>query len=182
MTIDFEEDAKALTVQDDKLSAVSELGRQAKMIENEIEDLEVTLKEKKDALRELLERRIPEACQEIGLSSFKLNDGSSVDIKPYYSASIPEDRRGEAYEWLRSNGHDDIIKNTVSVQFGRGEDENAGHLIDLIRSEGMLPEQATKIESMTLKGWVRTMIEKGNAFPMDLFGAHTGVKAVIKSK
>ena len=46
-----------------------------------------------------------------------------IEVKPFYSASIPKDRKGEAFEWLRIHGYDDIIKNQVSVQFGRGESD-----------------------------------------------------------
>jgi hypothetical protein len=182
MSIDFESDAQTFTVKNDTLSAVGELGKQARLIENEIEDLEETLKERKESLRELLEVRIPEACQEIGMLGFDLADGSSLEIKSYVSASIPKDRTGEALEWLRDNGFADIIKNTVSVQFGRGEDEQAGKLLEVVRAEGLIPEQATGVHPQTLKGWVREMVEKGVHFPMDLFGAYVGVKAVIKSK
>jgi len=60
---------------------------------------------------------------ELGMKSFKMADGSQIDIKPFYSASIKEEKRAQAYEWLREKGFDDIIKNTVSVRFGRGEDQ-----------------------------------------------------------
>jgi len=180
MTIDFESDAQAITVQDNSLAAISELGRQAILIEKDIEDLEATLAEKKEALRNLTDERIPDALKEIGMKSFEMADGSEIEIKPFYSASIPADRRGEAYEWLRAHGFDDIIKNTVSVQFGRGEDDAAGDLINVIRKQGLLPEQAEKIESQTLKAWVREMVEQGTEFPTELFGAYTGLKAKIK--
>jgi hypothetical protein len=180
MTIDFESDAQAITVKDNSLAAVSELGRQALLIEKDIEDLEATLAEKKEALRNLTDERIPDALREIGMKSFQMADGSEIEVKPFYSASIPADRRGEAYEWLRAHGFDDIIKNTVSVQFGRGEDDAAGDLINVIRKQGLLPEQAEKIESQTLKAWVREMVEQGTEFPTELFGAYTGLKAKIK--
>ena len=181
MTIDFEADALALTTGNDKLSSVSELARQAKEIQSHIEDLEVTLGEKKEALKDILENRIPDALHEIGMKGFDMKDGSSVEIKQFYSASIPADRKGEAYEWLRSNGYDDIIKNTVSVQFGRGEDDEAGKLIDVVRQQGLIPDQSEKIEPMTLKAFVREMTEKGVALPQDLFNPYIGWKASIKT-
>lgn len=180
MSIDFESDAQAIAVENNSLSAVAELGRQALLLEKDIEDLESTLAEKKEALRNLTDERIPDALKEIGMAKFSMIDGSEIEVKPFYSASIPVDRRGEAYEWLRAHGYDDIIKNTVSVQFGRGEDDAAGELINNIRKQGLLPEQAEKIESQTLKAWVREMVEKGTEFPTELFGAYTGFKAKIK--
>jgi uncharacterized small protein (DUF1192 family) len=180
MTIDFEKDAKALVVSNDTLTSVADLAKQALIIEDEITQLEETLAEKSKALRNLTDERIPEALREMGMSSFKMEDGSAIEVKPFYSASIPADRRGEAYEWLRAHGYDDIIKNTVSVQFGRGDDEAAGDLINIIRKQGLLPDQAEKIESQTLKAWVREMVEQGTEFPTELFGAFTGFKAKIK--
>lgn len=181
MTIDFEADALVLTTGNDSLSSVSELARQAKEIQQHMEDLEITLAEKREALKDILENRIPDALHEIGMKGFDMKDGSSVEIKQYYSASIPADRKGEAYEWLRSNGYDDIIKNIVSVQFGRGEDEEAGKLINVVREQGLIPDQSEKIEPMTLKAFVREMTEKGVALPQDLFNPYVGWKAVIKT-
>ena len=43
MTIDFEADALALTTGNDSLSSVSELARQAKEIQQHVEDLEIAL-------------------------------------------------------------------------------------------------------------------------------------------
>jgi len=34
---------------------------------------------------------------------------------------------------------------------------------------------------MTLKAWVKEQVERGNAFPAELFGAFIGQKATIKS-
>jgi hypothetical protein len=181
MSIDFETDAKALTVKPDSLVSISDLAREALRVEREIEDLEIVLKERKATLAEMLDFRLPEALREINMVKFEMTDGSLIEVKQFYSASIPADRRGEAYEWLRQHGYDDIIKNTVSVQFGRGEDQQAEKLLNLVREEGLIPDQAQKIEPMTLKAWVREMVEQGNEFPTELFGAYAGWKAKIKS-
>ena len=181
MSIDFEKDAEALTVKPDSLTGVGELAKEALRLEREIEDLESVVKERKAALNEMLEFRIPEALREINMVKFEMADGSLIEVKQFYAASIPADRKGEAYEWLRQHGYDDIIKNTVSVQFGRGEDKQAEGLLDLVRKEGLIPDQAEKVEPMTLKAWVREMVEQGNEFPTELFGAHVGWKAKLKS-
>ena len=181
MTIDFEKDAEALSIGTDPLTEIGELAKQALSIEREIADLEEGVKERKAVLTELTEHRIPEALREVNMTSFKMADGSSIEVKQFYNASIPADRKGEAYEWLRQHGYDDIIKNTVSVQFGRGEDDRAGEIIELMRKEGLIADQAEKIEPMTLKAFVREMVEQGTEFPSELFGAYVGWKAKIKS-
>jgi hypothetical protein len=181
MTDLFEKDAAAFSIADDALSGISALARRAKELEKELDDMEQSLKERKDQYRKLTEESIPEALATMGMKSFRMDDGSSIEIKPFYGASIPEGRRAEAYEWLRKRGFDDIIKNTVSVRFGRGEDELCARLVRLLRETGYPLEQTEKVEPMTLKAWVREQVERGNEFPQELFGAYIGQKAVIKS-
>lgn len=177
----FEQDAGALSVQDNDLKSIADLAKKAKSLSAEIEDVEAILKGMKEQHRKLSEESIPEALAELGMSSFQMEDGSSVTVKPYYNASIKEERRAEAFAWLRDNGYDDLIKNTVQVRFGKGEDELCASLLATLRSGGFIPEQAEKVEPMTLKAWVKEQVEGGKAFPSELFGAYIGKKAVIKS-
>jgi len=110
-----------------------------------------------------------------------MDDGSSIEIKPFYGASIKAERQAEAFAWLREHGYDDIIKNTVSVRFGKGEDELCARLLQNLKGTGFIPEQVQKVEPMTLKAWVKEQVEKGREFPTELFGAFIGKKAIIKS-
>jgi hypothetical protein len=110
-----------------------------------------------------------------------MEDGSSIEVKAFYSASITEARRAEAFQWLRENGYDDIIKNTISVRFGRGEEALCAQAVATLREGGYPVEQAEKVEPMTLKAWVKEQVEKGREFPSELFGAYIGQKATIKS-
>ena len=177
----FEQDAGALTVQNEDLQSVGELAKRAKQLEKEIEELEDSVKERKEQQRKLLEESIPGRLSELGLKSFKMLDGSQIDIKAFYTASIKEESRAKAYEWLRDNGFDDIIKNTVSVRFGRGEDQLCETLLNLLREQNYPVEQAQKIEPQTLKAWVREQVERGSEFPTELFGVYIGQRASIKS-
>jgi predicted O-methyltransferase YrrM len=177
----FEQESDALQVQDEQITGIAALARRAKSLEKEIEDSEETLKGLKDKYRKITEEAIPEALAELGMSSFRMEDGSSIDVKPFYSASITEARRAEAFQWLRDHGFDDIIKNTVSVRFGRGEDELCNRLLSTLGQQGFPAEQAEKVEASTLKAWVKERVVRGEEFPMELFGAYIGKKAVIKS-
>ena len=79
----FEQDAGALTIQDDQLAGIAGLAKRAKVLEKEIEELDSVLKERKDSMRKLLEETIPAALQELGMRSFKMADGSQIDISKY---------------------------------------------------------------------------------------------------
>jgi hypothetical protein len=177
----FENEANALKVEDDQISGIAALARRAKSLEKQISDAEDVLKGHKEQYRKLTEETIPEALSELGMTSFRMEDGSSIDIKSFYSASISEARRAEAFQWLRDHGFDDIIKNTVSVRFGRGEDELCNRLLGMLGQQGFPAEQSEKIEPSTLKAWVKERVTRGEQFPMELFGAYIGKKASIKS-
>lgn len=177
----FENDAGALKVSDDQVTGIAALARRAKTLEKEISEIEETLNERAEQYRKLTEQTIPEAMAETGMKKFVMEDGSMIDIKPYYGASIPKARQAEAFQWLRDHGFDDIIKNTISVRFGRGEDELSVRLLNLLGTQGYPAEQAQKIEPQTLKAWVKERVEKGEVVDTELFGVFIGQKAVIKS-
>lgn len=164
----------------DSLSSVAGLARAIRDKEALIEDLENKLKDQKKQLLKLTDEDLPTMLAEMGLSSFTLDDGSNVQVKQTYGASIAVDNRPAAYDWLRDKGYDDIIKNTVSCQFGRGEDDQASAFQAFASQQGYYAEQKTEIHPQTLRAFVKERVEKGDDFPMELFGAWIGQRAVIK--
>ena len=125
---------------------------------------------------------VPTLLAETGFASLKLQDGSAIEVKPYYNASISPRNREAAYNWLRSNGLGDIIKNEVSVSFGRNEDNKAAEYANLAQSHGFEPTQKMKVEPMTLKALVRERLEKNKEIPSDLFNVFVGNRTTIKRK
>lgn len=162
------------------LATVSKLARSIKAKEQEVQSLDEQLKAAKKELLKLTDEELPASMAEVGLASFTLEDGSEVTVKPTYGASILVKNRPAAYEWLRENGYDDIIKNTISCDFGRGEDDMASAFQALAAKEGFVAEQNTGIHSSTLRAFVKERVENGDEFPMDLFGAYVAQRAVIK--
>ena len=144
-----------------------------------VKELEEKLKEEKKKLLKMTDEDLPALMTEANSMEFTLLDGSKVTIKPQYGASIKVDNRPAAYEWLREHGPDDIIKNTISCQFGRGEDDLASSFKAFAEKEGYVPTQTEKIEPMSLRGFVKERVENGDEFPMELFGAYVGQRAVI---
>ena len=144
-----------------------------------VKELEEKFKEEKKKLLKMTDEDLPALMTEANVLEFKLNDGSKITIKAQYGGSIKVDNRPAAYEWLREHGHDDIIKNTVSCQFGRGEDDLASSFKAFAEKEGYVPSQTEKIEPMSLRAFVKERVENGDEFPMELFGAYVGQRAVI---
>ena len=140
------------------------------------------LKDKKKELERLSGEVIPTLLSEMGISSLKLADGSAVDVKPYYAANISLKNREEAYNWLRSNGLGDIIKNEITVSFGRDEDNKATTYVNLAKGQGYQPTQKLKVEPMTLKALVRERIENGKEMPTDIFNVFVGNRTKLTRK
>ena len=162
------------------LATVSRLARAIKAKEKEVQCLDEQLKMAKKELLKLTDEELPASMSEVGIASFTLEDGSEVNIKPTYGASILVKNRPAAYEWLRDNGYDDIIKNKISCDFGRGEDDMAAAFKALASKEGFVAEQETGIHSSTLRAFVKERVENGDEFPMELFGAWVAQRATIK--
>ena len=178
--IDFETDqAKVIT----KTENIRSLADQVERLENlnqEIEKKEKDLKQRKKDLEHISGEIIPTMMSEMGLSHLKLMDGSSVDVKPNYSANITIANREAAFNWLRNNGLGDIIKNEILVSFGRNEDNKAADYAALAQERGFQPTQKLKVEPMTLKALVRERIEAGKDMPTELFNIFVGNKTTIK--
>jgi len=167
-------------LQDGKLDIVSRLANEAATLERELADAEKLMKEKKSALHKITDEQLPEALEVMGLQKFTLVDGSEIAVKPIYAASIPKDRKEEAFQWLRDHDFGDLVKNNVTVTFGRGEDETAKEFVGLCGEQGFVPSQLEKVEPMTLKAWLRERVEAGDPVPLDLFGAFISQRATIK--
>ena len=90
MEADYE-DKQATSIEkvDQKgLTSVAGLARQIRDKEVKIEALEKSLKDFKKDLQKLTDEEMPAMLAEIGISSFSLDDGSTVVVKQTYGASI----------------------------------------------------------------------------------------------
>lgn len=177
--IDMEEDAAALP-SNDKLLEIAELADKAQQYEREIERTETELASLKTQYRMLVETTIPAVCAEAGgLTQIKLTSGVELRIDNFVDARISAEHAPAAFEWLRANGHDDIIKRELTLQFGRGDDKQAELVRDELCRLGLSPTDRESVHPGTLKAFVRERMETGQAVPTDMFGVFTGQRAKI---
>ena len=178
-SINFEEDRKESLGEVDNAKALSDQVTKLQVLEDEIVEQEKKLKELKRNQELLSGEVIPTMMTEMNISTLKLADGSAVEVKPVYGASIPVAKKEEAYTWLRENGLGDLIKNEVTVAFGRNEDNKAMAYATLAQGQGYEPIQKLKVEPMTLKALVRERLESGQEMPSDLFNVFAGNRTKI---
>jgi hypothetical protein len=178
MSIDYE---------DDRLESVKQIDAAASLSNKVIE-----LKNIEDESKVLSEVEIPKMMQEMNITKLKLKDGESIELKPFYYASIAKgrnesdsdflDRKDKAFKWLRDNGLGDIIKNDITVTFGRDEDNKALQYADLAKSNGFEPIQRETVHAVTLKALVRERLENNLEMPSDIFKIYAGNSTKIKRR
>ena len=181
-TIDFEKDQEDLIDRTTNINKLADKIKELQAHQQQLEIQENAIKQKKKDIEHLSGEVIPTMLSEMGLSFLKLQDGSSVEVKTNYSATITQANKEKAFNWLRENGLGDIIKNEISVSFGRNEDNKAADYAELAKSQGLDPMQKLKVEPMTLKALVRERIEAGKDMPTELFNVFIGNKTTIKRK
>ena len=155
-----------------------------KQKEDEIAALEEQLKNKKAEADDIGSRVIPELLAEQGLSEIKLADGSKVSVRKEFRATVPKDdmKREAALQWLRDQGLGDIIKNNVTVSFGKGEDDKAEQLLNLAAENGFEPQQKSDVAWNTLSALYQERVEAGLDMPSDSFSLWIKDKTKISRK
>ena len=146
--------------------------------------LEAELTEAKAAARRTEQEALPALMSELGLTEFRLKDGTLVRLTEDVQCGITEERRAAAHEWLVAHGHGGLLKVAVWVAFGRGERDAATALAERLAAElrpgGHAPVVKEEVHASTLKAWVKERLAAGEQIPLDLFGVHPFNRATLK--
>lgn len=158
----------------DALARLSELARQQRDLEEEIERKTEELKELSAEHRTLSWETIPKIMSELGLETVKTASGLTIKLKEDLRVSMPRDRADRGCEWLEQNGCADVVKRAFTILFGVGDEAWARKFeSDLRRRKRQLVVDRTKqVHASTLKATIRQLLEEGVNVPMELFGAH----------
>lgn len=189
--IDLEEDVDVPAA---NISDAVALALDCQHLEAEIEELEKKTKDKKEILRKKVEEQLPELMSSLNLRLFNLDDGTKIEIKPFYSASVPTQsavdkkkdpdekaallrRREGALDWLRKNGAASLIKSEVIVEFPKGAEKIANQFYKDCQTSGFAAEKEVAVNANSLTAFIKEKIEAGVAVPEDLFGLYVGKQA-----
>lgn len=185
MTVDIQtimDDAATVsTPTEEGLAEVSDLALRQLELEERIEATQELLKQLQEAHTAVSSQLLPAALHAHNLSEIKMADGSQVTIQKIVRASIPKNRADEAFAWLETNEHGDLIKHIVSASFGRGEDEAVQAALEALAEAGVYAEDKRTVHPQTLGAFVREQLEVGADLPHDLLGVFVGEVAKIKA-
>ena len=179
-SIDFEKDQEDIMNRTTNIQSLADQVQMLEGVQKRIAMSEDNLKDLKKEQDRLSGEVIPTMMSEMGLAELKLHDGSHLKVSTSYRATITEANKEAAFNWLRENGLGDIIKNEISVSFGKDEDNKAADYAELARGKGYAPTQKMAVHSQTLKALVRERAEAGNPLPTELFGVWLDTKTSIK--
>ena len=180
MKIDFEKDQQDAMKKTENIQSLADQVEKLESLQSRLQLQEDNMKNTKKEIEKLSGDIIPTMMSEMGLAELKLQDGSHLKVSTSYRATITEANKESAFNWLRENGLGDIIKNEISVSFGRNEENKAADYANLAQERGYQPTQKLKVEPMTLKALVRERIEAGKEMPTEIFNVFVGNKTTIK--
>lgn len=181
---------------DQQLKSVSKLAERQVELDRQVRELEEQLAERKKELNQVKQADLPEAMAEAGLSSFTTNSGRKIEIKEKVEAGIPSrtaiekakgerkrelaERKRAALDWLRANGRDSIIKNQLTVDVGKGQDNAVSRVEELLQEIGMQYQRDEAVHPQTLQKLIRELREEGEDVPEETFGVRDVRYAEIK--
>ena len=97
-SINFEEDQAKVITKTDNIQSLADQVERLENLNQEVKKDEEDLKQKKKNLEHISGEVIPTMMAEMGLAHLKLMDGSSVDVKPHYSANITVANKDAAFK------------------------------------------------------------------------------------
>ena len=112
--------------------------------------------------------------QSAGLTEIVLSTGEKISVTEFYNAHISKANQELAYKWLVENGHEGLIKNEVSLKFGREEGQVVDETVMALKSRGLSPEVRQSVHPSTLKAFVKEQLTTGKDIPTEPFGIYIG--------
>ena len=94
----FEEDSPQQVNEIENVRSLSNYVIRLQALEDEVKIMEENLKKKKEAADKISEEVIPEIMNDMKLKTLKLTDGSAIEVKEIYGASIPVASKEGAYK------------------------------------------------------------------------------------
>lgn len=123
---------------------------------------------------------LPELMRELEMKSFKLKDGTEIEVVEDLKCGITVENRDGAHAWLRDNNFGGIIKTTLAQTYGVGEhdvaEKNAAAILKLT---GRAAEVVESVHAGTLKSFLKEQRKKGTKIPTKLFGLFPFSKAKV---
>lgn len=135
---------------DIKRLSIQELAVLQKGVQNEIDARKADTTEFQKRFDFIRNVALPEVMEANGVENVKIADVGKVTLTSMMNVSIPKDNRIAFYDWLRENGHGDIIQ----------EQANASTVKALIKEQLSNGEEIPE-DLVTINAFTQARITKG---------------------
>lgn len=164
----------------DAMKRLTAMARVLRTTKNKINDLELKLSTLRKNESRIETEDMPELMRELDMKSFKLKDGTEIEIVDDLKCGITEENRDAAHEWLRNNKFGGIIKTVLAQHYGAGEiDMATKNAAAILKITGRAAEVVESIHAGTLKSFLKEQRKKGTKIPVKLFGLFPFSKAKV---
>lgn len=161
----------------DQLDLLHRLADKLDVADAAVERMEAELKEAKERARQIRENDMPELMLSLGVKEYtSLSTGVKFKLREEVRASFfvkDHSKREPAFEWLRANGHEGLIKNTLTASFGKDQEAMADRFAEFVaKFDGPVDMSRKKdIHHQTMLAFLREQLREGENVPLELFGA-----------
>lgn len=186
--------ALANQVPQDKLDALRAAVRGVRDKRAEIEDLKQRTTNLNLEVITLERETLPALFNSVGVSYIGLDAEGNLPAYdatkgPYYHANIaaewPIEKREEAFQWLVSEGHQDVIKTVITVELGRGERALAKKVEAALKKLHVPYQRSLGVPWNTLTALVKGYYAAGQPLAKDVLdkiGAYVGEVVAVKPR
>jgi len=157
--------------------------------------------EKVSAIKEEISRiecdEIPDMMDSCSVKELTLGTGEKVVVKQIIKAGLPTKgaiegqkdadkkamlthRLNEGLDWLRKNGGEPLIKNKITIEFSKGQDNLAGDFEGKAEELGLPALREQSVNNSSLSKFVGTKLSAGVDMPKETLGIYLGRKAEVK--
>lgn len=162
------------------LKQIALLAEQQLSIESTIAELKQDLADMEIKLTDISDKALPDAMSEAHLKEFTLDNGRQVSVSDEVAISIINKNKEALFTWLEKHGFGGLIKNVVSVPFGRDDEKAVTSLEGTLKKLKLDFTTDKKIHAGTAKAFVKEQLAAGKDVPLKLFNAFPYQRAKIR--
>jgi hypothetical protein len=183
MGIEDELEEAGKTIQQDT-EKLGELGKAVTAmidLRMKVAEAENKLAEVKRQYHEFAIGKVPDIMAELGLKEVQTQHGVKIVVAREVQCKFIPEVKERAFEWMEQNNYGALIKNEVSVEFGKDNEAAVRRVVAAIREAGFEPEVSKDVHPMTLKAWGKRQIEDGETIPSEYFNVNTFSIAKVRA-
>lgn len=173
------EDAPAATLENVMLFAT-----RSTAIDAELEVFKEQIAALTSEQKDIEENKLPGVLIALGMTDFGMKDGSKIKVEAAFQGTVAVKdpvQRDLQIAWLIANEGQDLVKNTITLSFGRGQDAEAKALCAILLEYGFTYEMSEAVHAGSLGSFIKEKMTNGEEVPLDKLKWRYFNKATIKA-